>query len=280
VGAFAFTKRRFIEALSAKASGLLHLGNAMARGSFSVKIDVASLLTGIDDSVARQVPFAQVTALNATAKQAQQALKEAMPRYFDRPTPYTLGSTRITYATKAKPIATVGYKDDSFKGTPATKYLLPEVEGGNRNVKRIEQLLRYAGLLPSDQFVVPGEGATLDAYGNVTRGQYSKMLAQLQASRDSGQNETTRSRKRVRRRNPTNDARYFVGQPGGGQQPAGVWARYQFAHGYAIKPVLLFVSNPHYEQRFPFDDIVQSTVDANLADNFAAAFARAYATRR
>ncbi|MEM5461597.1 hypothetical protein VSR69_43570 [Paraburkholderia phytofirmans] len=254
----------------------------MSRGSFQIRVDASSLVQGIDNNVQRQLPYVQATALNNTAKQAQQALRSAMPQYFDRPTPYTLGSTRITYATKSKPVATVGYKDDSFKGTPATKYLLPEVEGGDRNAKRIEQLLRYAGLLPADRFVVPAEGAMLDQYGNISRGQYSKMLARLQASRDAAQNETDQSRRRSsrRRRNPTNDVRYFVGQPGGGKEPLGLWARYHFAHGYAIRPVLMFVSAPHYQQRFPFDQIVADAVDANLATNVVAAFALAYSTAR
>jgi hypothetical protein len=251
----------------------------MSRGSFQIRVDASSLVRGIDDNVQRQLPYIQATALNNTARQAQSALKAAMPQYFDRPTPYTLSSTRITYATKAKPVATVGYKDDSFKGTPATKYLLPEVDGGTRNVKRIESLLRGNGLLPYDMYVVPGSAAQLDRYGNFSRGQYSKILAQLQASRDRTQNETKASRGR-KRRNPSTDVRYFVGRPGGGRMPLGVWARYQFAHGYAVKPVLLFVKAPRYTARFPFDQIVADVVDANLGANVAAAFALAASTSR
>jgi hypothetical protein len=251
----------------------------MSRGSFQIRVDASSLVRGVDDNVQRQLPYVQVTALNKTAGQAQQALKSAMPQHFDRPTPYTLNSTRITYATRLKPVATVGYKDDSFKGTPATKYLLPEVDGGPRNVKRIESLLRAKGLLPSDTFAVPGSAAQLDQYGNFSRGQYAKILAQLQASRDRTQNETKASRAR-KRRNPSRDVRYFVGRPGGGRMPLGVWARYQFAHGYAVKPVLMFVRAPHYKARFPFDQIVSGTVDANLSANVAAAFALAASTSR
>jgi hypothetical protein len=252
----------------------------MARSSFSIKVDSSQVDVAIGDNINRQLPFIVSTSLNATAKQAGNALKQAMQHYFDRPTPYTMNALRITYATKARLIATVGYKDESFKGTPATKYLLPEVDGGDRSAKRIEQLLRYAGLLPSDRFVVPGDAATLDQYGNLNRGQYSKMLSQLQASRDRAQNETKGSRRRGRSRDPARDARYFVGQPGGGREPLGVWARYQFAYGSTVRPVLMFVRAPTYDARFPFDDIVSSVVDENLDANVAAAFARAYATSR
>lgn len=252
----------------------------MARSSFSIRLDPYQLVASVEDNIKRQMPYIIATALNTTAKQAQTALQSAMRQDFDRPTPYTMNALRVTFASKARPVATVGFKDESFKGTPATKYLLPEVDGGDRNVKRIEQLLRNAGILPATQFVVPGDASILDQYGNFNRGQYSKILAQLQASRDRSQNETGVSRKRKRSRNPTKDVRYFVGQPGGGKEPDGVWARYQFAHGSAVRPVLMFVNSPHYTARFPFDTVVQSAVDSNLSTNVAAAFALAYATSR
>jgi hypothetical protein len=62
--------------------------------------------------------------------------------------------------------------------------------------------------------------------------------------------------------------------------PLGVWARYQFAHGYAVKPVLLFVKAPRYTARFPFDQIVADVVDVNLGANVAAAFSLAASTSR
>jgi hypothetical protein len=183
-------------------------------------------------------------------------------------------------ATKTNLLVEVRYKDDTFKGTSATKYLAPQAEGGDRHVKRIEALLRARGLLPAGMYVVPGSAAKLDAFGNFSRGQYSQILAQLQASRDRAQNETNQSRKRRRRRNPAADARFFVGRPGNGTLPPGVWARYRFASGNAVRPILLFVRAPHYTERFPFDQVGHDTAAATFPTEMAAALQMAVKTRR
>ncbi|WP_322105862.1 hypothetical protein [Paraburkholderia sp. J41] len=251
----------------------------MANPSFSMKVDTSQFEAAIDDHVQRQIPYAASVALNRTGKAVIAVEQKTMRDVFDRPTPYTLNALRLKAATKTKLVAQVSYKDESFKGTPATKYLAPQVDGGARNVKRIESLLRARGLLPSDMFTVPGSGAKLDQYGNFSRGQYSQILAQLQASRDSAQNETSVSRRR-KRRNPSTDVRYFVGRPGGGKLPLGVWARYQFAQGYAVRPILMFVRAPSYSKRFPFYDVANATTEATLPTELQAALAMALATRR
>jgi hypothetical protein len=48
----------------------------------------------------------------------------------------------------------------------------------------------------------------------------------------------------------------------------------------AAKPVFIFVNTPHYSKRFPFDDIVSTTVEERLGANTAAAFALALSTSR
>ncbi|MGN7985154.1 hypothetical protein [Burkholderia sp. 22313] len=251
----------------------------MSNGSFTFRVDTSRLHAAAEDHVQQQLPFAISKALNETAQAAKAALADTMRQVFDRPTPYTMRSLRIKSATKKRLEARVGFIDESFKGTPATTYLMPQVSGGPRSVKRVEGLLRARGLLPSDMYVVPGAAAQLDQYGNFSRGQYSKILAQLQASRDRTQNETARSRKR-RKRDPLRDARYFVGRPGGGKMPLGVWARYKFAAGYAVRPVLMFVRAPRYGERFPFDRVVETVSTRTLPTAFEAALKLAMATRR
>ncbi|QNB10816.1 hypothetical protein G5S35_03990 [Paraburkholderia tropica] len=251
----------------------------MSRSSFAVNLDTTQFEAAVDDHVQRQLPYAASVALNRTGKAVIAVEQATMRNVFDRPTPYTLNALRLKPATKTKLIAEVSYKDESFKGTPATKYLAPQVDGGPRSVKRVEALLRARGLLPADMYTVPGSAAKVDQYGNFSRGQYSQILAQLQASRDSAQNETPTSRRR-KRRNPTADVRYFVGRPGGGRLPLGVWARYQFAQGYAVRPILMFVRAPTYSRRFPFYDVADATSAATLPTEMEAALAMALATRR
>ncbi|MFM0192409.1 hypothetical protein PQQ65_04905 [Paraburkholderia strydomiana] len=261
----------------------------MARSSFSITLNRTGLDAAIDDNINRQLPFIVSKALNDTAKNARDALRTAMPQYFDRPTPYTMNSVRITYATKARLAATVGYKDESFKGTPATKYLLPEVEGGNRNVKRMEQSLRRIGLLPVDMYLVPGSAARLDQYGNVWRGQVVEVLAYLQAFGEQGYRANMTSKRRDRLARGVKGAMgysYFVLPRREGKLLPGIYRRQHYgndariahlAHG-AAKPVFIFVRTPHYAQRFPFDTIVGNAVSSNLDSNTAAAFALAVST--
>lgn len=251
----------------------------MPASVFSMKVDSSDFEAALDDHVQRQFPYAASVALNRTGAAVMAAEQKTMRDVFDRPTPYTMNALYLKRATKTNLLAEVRYKDDTFKGTPATKYLAPQAEGGDRNVKRIESLLRSRGLLPSDMYVVPGEAATLDIYGNISRGQYSKILAQLQASRDRAQNETKASRKRRSRRNPATDVRYFVGRPNGSTAPLGVWGRYRFAHGSAVRPILMFVRAPHYSQRFPFDQVGNGTAAATFPTEMQAALAMAMATR-
>lgn len=244
-----------------------------------MKVAPSDFEAALDDHVQRQMPYAMSVALNRTGRAVIAVEQKTMRDVFDRPTPYTLNALRLKAATKTRLVAEVSYKDESFKGTPATKYLAPEVDGGARNVKRVESLLRARGLLPADMFTVPASGAKLDQFGNFSRGQYSQILAQLRASRDSAQNETRNSRRR-KRRDPVKDVRYFVGRPGGGRLPLGVWARYRFAQGNALRPILMFVRAPHYTKRFPFYEMADATVAATLPTEMEAALAMAMATRR
>ncbi|RKP46673.1 hypothetical protein D7S86_24600 [Pararobbsia silviterrae] len=167
----------------------VHMGNP----AFSMTVDTTQLGSAIEDHVQRQMPYAISVALNRVGRAVIAAEQKTMNDVFDRPTPYTLNALRLKAATKTNLVAQVAYKDDAYKGTPATKYLSPQVDGGARSVKRIESLLRARGLLPSDMYTVPGSAAVLDQYGNFSRGQYSQILAQLQGKRVASAVLTTAS---------------------------------------------------------------------------------------
>ncbi len=243
----------------------------------SVKDDIKSALRRLDNFDRRQIPFVIAKALTATAQDSQTAIKQALPRVFDNPTPYTMNGTFVKSATKARLEATVKLKDESFKGTPANKYLGPSIFGGQRNVKRIERLLTGRGILPAGMAVVPGEGAKLDAYGNMSRGQFSKILSQLKANTDRYQNETVASRKR---KSKNSKGRYFAGAPAGGRLPEGVWERTSFARGTAIKPVLIFVNVPSYRKQFDFFGLVDKTIKSKFEQRLIEAMRYAMATSR
>lgn len=244
----------------------------------SVQHDIDRLLPKLAAVGSRQVPFVVAKALTKTGQIAQRSIKDAMPHTFDRPTPYTLNSLYLKPATKTNLEALVKIKDESFKGIAANKWLHAQVAGGVRNLKRSERLLQIKGYLKSGEQIVPGKGVALDGYGNIRGGQMSKILGALQANSDPMQNETTASRKRGRSKK--RKAEYFVGSPGGGRLPRGVYARTGFAFGSAIKPVLIFTKAGRYRKRFPFHDIVTKVVQRNFDQQLQVAIYYALQTAR
>ena len=244
-----------------------------------LRIDSDQIKRILDGVAKDQVPFATAKALTGTAQLVKKALITEMSSAFDRPTPYTLRSLFLSPAKKTKLEARVWLKDDAGKGTPATKYLLPQIEGGGRRHKRFERALAAVGLLPQGMYVMPGEAAKLDAYGNMARGQVVQILSALKAAETySGHtaNRTERSAKRKGRRL----AEYFVGKPSNAGMPTGIWQRFGFAYGSAVKPVAIFTRQPQYRVRYKFYDIAEQVIRDEFPLQFREAAATAMATAR
>lgn len=228
------------------------------------------------DGYRSQIPFATSLAINRTADLVRKAIVAEMKKVFDRPTPFTLNSLYVTPSTKDKLAAVVWLKDEyavGNQGTPATKYLGPEIFGGQRSAKAHEQRLRDKGLLGSSMFAVPAEGAEglLNRYGNLNGGLITQMMSSLQINRDIGyqSNETAKSRKRNRKR-----ARYFVV---GGETPLGIASR---PTGGELQPVLWFVKAPNYKPRLDFFGIGRKAIDENLERELVKAMQYAIKTAR
>jgi hypothetical protein len=74
---------------------------------------------------------------------------------------------------------------------------------------------------------------------------------------------------------------YFVGRPGGGRLPLGVWQRISFGSlGSAIKPVILFVTQPRYRQHLDVPGIAQRVIADRFADELSKAVAQTQRTAR
>ena len=261
------------------------------------ELDTSELQARLDDQVQRQIPYATSRALNAIADKTQVAIVGKMSEVFDSPTRYTLNALYVQRSTKQNLEAQVKYKDATSKGTPAAKYLSPEVTGGGRSVKRFERALssnigRVHELMQRigvTNYFVPGAGAQLDGYGNMVRGQFAKILSQLGGQNDRYANETARSRDRregkavgpnkVRARA---QPRYFVaGLYRARHLAPGIWIRVPFAGGWAIKPVLLEAkAAPQYAPRLPFYETAETVFDAIAADEMQVALADALGSAR
>ncbi len=223
----------------------------------------------------KDAKFAAVVAATRTAKLAQAELVKEMSDVFDQPTRYTLNSTFVRSATKANPRASVGFKEFAGKGTPATRYLMPQVTGGARRPKRFERALQAAGILPKGWYAVPGDSADLDGYGNMSRGQITKILSAVRASSDATQNRSATRKSRGRRRKE----QYFAAKPGA-PLPPGIYKRGGSNNRDAL-PVLFFVKRaPQYSRRLPFEQIVRGVASRHLAREFDRALEQAVAATR
>lgn len=226
----------------------------------------------------RRFNAAMATALTRTAVQVRDAVQAEMPRVLDRPTPYTTRQLRYVPAKADRLAAAVGFnvvnvtdergatiafRDLGPGETPAGKYLQPNIEGGARRLKRLEVALRALGALPDGWLAVPGQGAALDAYGNVSRGQVVQVLSQLRVQLVAGTNRSMSgdARKQIAAQRRAG-GRYYVVPPGKGKVQPGIYQR-EFV-GRNITPVFIFVRGANYKRRFDFDGVSQRLAEQAL----------------
>ena len=228
--------------------------------------DLAKFQRTLDEAGKKQFPFAAAVALTRTAKAVHAAEIASMQDVFDRPTRFALNSLFVKPATKSRLFAHVYFREFAAKGTPAVKYLGPEVYGGKRRIKRFERALQHAGKMGKDQAAVPGKAVKLDKYGNMRPGEITRILSALRASSDASQN-----------RNANKRSKYFVGAPGGA--PMGVWKR-KGRKLVDIEPVLIFIDIPSYQPLLPFHETAVKVSQATFPQAFKTSFEGAMRTAR
>ncbi|HMQ71344.1 MAG TPA: hypothetical protein PKA84_01640 [Rubrivivax sp.] len=241
-------------------------------------------ITGLPELRAKLAQFsdkrfaaAVATALTRTAVKVRHEVQAEAQRSLDKPTPYTMRQLRYVAATAAKPVAAVGfnvaaiqdafgrvlrYEDLGPGNTSADRYLTPNITGGGRGYKRLEVALKAAGALPDGWYVVPGEGAPRDAYGNVSRGLVVQVLSQLriQLVAGSDRNMSFNARRQIAAQRKAG-GRFFVIPPGGRIQP-GVYQREFIGRG--VTPIFIFVRSANYRSRFDFWGVAKRQAAAVL----------------
>ena len=246
-------------------------------------------LTAIETS---QLPYAGSLALTKTAQAARRLVIEEFKTKFDRPKPSTVNETSgplyVKTASKNKwpnDYAEVRIKDAPLpKGDPALVYLYHHVKGGPRVSKRLELQLRSAGVLFPGYFAIPGSGARMDKYGNMSQGQVQEILSAFRAQKLEYMN-TTVVRKVGKRtiRNNQKLADYFVAYRGGSKTAhlaEGIWQRYG-RNKWEIRPVLIFVHGaPQYSARIRWDQIVRGAAQFIYPQILRVALDHAIATIR
>jgi hypothetical protein len=250
-------------------------------------------ITGLDQaqrklaSLDRHARYAASLTLNTLARYpVQDAVRHEMRDSLDRPTPFTLNSLAVTKrATASDLAAVVDFKQVAGGGRPASDYLRWQVSGGERRLKAFEVALRSVGVLPGGYFITPGQGAKMDAYGNVSRGQIVAVLSYFRAFQEQGRgyklNSTAATRARKARGTRSQlGYRYFVGRPGGRGQ-LGIYQDVRITTGVReLLPVFIFVQWARYEPRLDIEAASQQAIRREAAPVFQAALAQALRTAR
>jgi hypothetical protein len=234
-----------------------------------------------------QFPFAHSKACNDTAFLIREAEQQKMLEVFDRPKPQTIRNIRLSLGNKKYPGALIFF-DQIYEGD---EYMVAQVEGGKRAMKRSEQILGH--------YFVPGVGAQIDQYGNMKGSQITQIISRLKQFQEVGWVMNQNKRTAGRRAQQGND--YFMltkptnGLPAGifqrvdGTEKAGRMQRYMIARSIVkqnkqkgqlkeldqktkamlkrgVIPVMIFVkSPPTYKKRFPFFEVANRVVDQNFA---------------
>lgn len=219
----------------------------------TVKIDDTALKTAIDNMQKKDIPFAIARALTWTAKDAQTDVKNEMQKVFDKPTRYTLNSTYVIPAKKDNLQAIVGMKDQASGSVPAFRYLKAEMDGGPRKDKSSEKKVKRGGMVNAFEQSIPGEAMGIDQYGNMRSSQRKMVYAAIgNGGKSTGKRAFS----------------FFIGRPGGGKLPLGIWQRTKDG----VRPWVIFVSSARYRKKLDYEGIVARSVQRTFDDNFEKSF--------
>lgn len=204
-------------------------------------------------------------ALNNMASETIAPLQAEVASVFDRPTPFTTNAFRTDYAKQNSLAAAVAVKDvksGASRGQAPEDWFKPQVYGGERQLKASERFLRAKGILPPGRYTVPGPGARLDAYGNMSRKHINDLMKGLQAAGQPGAGERQT---------------FFVMRRGTHSIGIGERLGYGLGSGRRFRVVLLFVSEPAYSARFDFYEVASQVAedDALFASHLDQALADA-----
>ena len=217
------------------------------------------------------LPNVIAKSLTKTAMKVRANVKGAMTHHFDRPTPYTMNSLYLQGATDTVWEARVWFKDKSAigKGNATADYIYPQVHGGGRKRKRFETVLSEKGHLPDGWYAVPGSGAKLNKYGNISAGQIVQIITALGVLPGR---PTIRGVEVPFKTKSKAVKTYFAIKPGTKSHLApGVYQRLTSS----IKCVLIFTNKrPTYKPLLPFYEIARKTKDLYLERTIKEEFAK------
>lgn len=238
-------------------------------------------------AMGKQARYAASRALNTAAFAAMREGQRQIEGALDKPTRWTLKSWYVRKkADKTSLVAAVGWSDylvnKSFKGPDY--YLAHHFSGGRRKLKRFEERLIAAGLMPSGYQTAIGKAAQemgmIDGNGNMKGSVLVAILSGLQAL-GGDVNQNARGRGRLSANKSAAKQVYWSGKPGP-NTPNGIWAldeKYKGGRG-RLRPVLIYVKPGNYRKRLDLERIANAVVVKTFNAEFDKELANAMRTAR
>lgn len=230
---------------------------------------LAKRVAGFSD---RRFQSGLADALNKTARSVADEWAGQMRTKIDRPTSLTQRSVITTRADVGRLTAQISLRDAMpGPGLPPDVYLAPQEFGGDRRIKKFEQALQSRGAMPRGHKVVPGKYATLDGYGNISRGQIVAVLNQLGAELSVGYRKVISASAAKRATAAARSGRVYLPLlKDRGKLAAGIYEKNQGR----LLPVFFFVSRTRYGKRLALQEHGQVIVQRELAPQVMRAIER------
>ena len=212
--------------------------------------------------------------MNRAGEWAQTDVTREMRKVFDRPVAFTLRSLRLYHASTTSMRVTLWFRQRTADADKP--WAMPQIRGGERTMKPMELRLQRMGLLPLGWMVVPGAAAPMDAFGNMSRGEISRILNVLGTFTEGGYNKANaKTKERLRNGNAKKGVygfEYFVNPATGpGRQQhllPGLYRRVYTRFGTSLKPMMVFVNGARYRARLDFFGIVRATMNRRIPSEF------------
>jgi hypothetical protein len=180
--------------------------------------------------VGSKLPKVMADTVNVLGGMVKEATIDEMRSKFKGGTSnWVLNSFGIKKATQSNQTAEVFYNR-------GRNFMAIQVDGGDRRNKGAESLLQGKGVMPAGTGYLPGPGAGLDQYGNLSPGMRSKILSYFQAY--SG----TNSRNNRKGATLRNGVSFFALQQQKGRLHAGVYQRVDDGNTNALRAQRALIS--------------------------------------
>ena len=250
--------------------------------SDAVEFDLDGVMRKLERINQYQVPFAASLALNRIAVNMRDQLKETMKSTFRNPVPFTLNSLYIKASNKSNLEIEVGLKEFAAKGNPASKYLLPQIKGGQAYDTRFQKSLQYKQLLSPGMYAIPTQSDYIrrNQYGNVMPSQYTEILYSLKAFRDTSAFSFNRHANKKR-----NTTEYFAvtttRRTKKGYLYPGIY-RSNVDPGYEQDRAIFWFQRrkPEFQPKFPLTQIGRDFANNNWDKEFGRALSEAISSAR